>query len=114
MQTIKIVEEKAHKSKYNQLDLLSKHRNSIMGFAALLILFFHSWLPIFNTIPIIGEIENIFKKISFCGVDIFFFMSGIGLTFSISNHSISEFYYKRLKRVLIPFLLITIIIRHYF
>lgn len=104
MQTIEIVEEKNQKNIYkdssdNGFELLSKYRTVIMGFAALWILYFHSYALIFKSIPILGEIEEFIRKIGFCGVDIFFFLSGIGLTFSIKKYSIKEFYYKRIKRM---------------
>lgn len=118
MQSIEIIKEKnvykkdLPNSLENGFDLLSKYRTAIMGFAALWILFSHVWLRVFYSIPFLSHIEEFIKKIGFCGVDIFLFLSGLGLTFSIKKHSTKDFYYNRIKRILLPFLIISIIIRN--
>lgn len=83
--------------------LLKKYRNCLMGFAALCILFFHTWTSMFENTGI-WLLENFIKRISFFGVDIFFFLSGLGLFFSIQSHSVLKFYSHRLRRLAIPFL----------
>ena len=57
--------------------LISRHRSEIMGFAALWIIFFHVWEPVFGNISGLSFAEAFIKRIGFCGVDIFFFLSGI-------------------------------------
>ena len=37
--------------------LISEYRKELMGFAALWILFFHKWLLLFESVPIIGQLE---------------------------------------------------------
>ena len=88
-------------------ELLKKYRSSLMGLAALWILFFHTWTPVLR-IPALSFVECFFKRIGFCGVDIFFFLSGMGLVYSIQSHSTLGFYGQRLRRVAIPFLVVAV------
>ena len=89
--------------------LISKHRTSIMGAASLWIIIFHTWKHVFSDIRIIRFIENFVVRIGFSGVDIFFFLSGIGLVYSIRNKSLGEFYYRRLKRIIFPFVFVGVL-----
>lgn len=96
------------------LELLSKYRGAVMGIAALWILFFHEWQKlIVEGSPLFGgkldQFEAYIQRIGFCGVDIFLFLSGIGLVFAIGKSNIFLFYYRRLKRVFLPFLIVGII-----
>lgn len=91
------------------LKLISKYRTAIMGFAALWILYFHEGLMVFEKVPVIGKIELFLKSTGFCGVDIFLFLSGMGLTYAIQKSSLPMFYYKRIKRLIIPFLFMAIL-----
>lgn len=84
--------------------LLSKYRGAIMGFAAIYILIFHEWQYVFTDYENAAVVESYIKRIGFLGVDIFFFLSGIGLTFSIKKGSLLSFYWRRLKRIILPFL----------
>ncbi len=85
--------------------LLSRYRGCIMGFAAIWIFVFHEWQLLFEGVPIISKTESFLKTIGFCGVDIFFLLSGIGLTRAIQKGSVLQFYYRRIKRMVLPFLL---------
>ena len=94
--------------------LLSKYRGAIMGIAAIWILIFHEWLQLTVTPEdgshhIINMLERYIKAIGFCGVDIFLMLSGIGLTFAIKKDSLGKFYYRRLRRIILPFLTIAVI-----
>lgn len=53
-----------------------------MGFAALWILFFHEWQILSTPGSLWHEIEYFVKRIGFCGVDIFFLLSGMGMVYS--------------------------------
>ena len=97
------------KNDYDILHLLCKWRAPLMGFAALLILFFHTGKLIVDSSTFIGKIELFIKRSSFVGVDIFLLLSGIGLTFSIAKNNIKIFYLKRIKRILVPTLIIAVI-----
>lgn len=104
--------EKASSTGTMQSDfsLLSRYRGALMGFASLWILFFHEWVTVLNNHPIGANVEGYIKAIGFCGVDIFLMLSGIGLVFSISKKSsLPLFYYKRLKRIILPFLAMAIL-----
>ena len=59
---------------------ISNSKKYAMGIAALLILIFHIWIPVFpyGTIP--GRIERFIIGASYIGVDIFFFVSAYSLT----------------------------------
>ena len=93
--------------------LISKYRNAIMGIAALWILAFHAWIPV-TPVPteehfnLFGFLERYLKIIGYCGVDIFLLLSGIGLTFAIKKGSVIRFYYRRLRRILLPFLIVSV------
>jgi len=94
-------------SSKNGFLLLHRYRSAAMGFAALWIFVFHLWLPVFGRYPKLSMIENFLQRIGFCGVDIFLFLSGIGMVYSIDkSRNLLLFYYKRVKRILFPFLLV--------
>ena len=78
-----VPEKPAAPERVHGLDLISKYRGAIMGFAALWILFFHEWVTLFVNNQVGVNIEGYLKRIGFCGVDIFLLLSGIGLTFAI-------------------------------
>lgn len=87
-------------------DVLSKYRTEIMGIAAIWVFLLHRWERIFETVRVIGPLEWYAVNYGACGVDIFMFISGIGLVFAIEkSKSIKDFYYRRIKRILIPYLI---------
>ncbi len=90
------------------LKLLSDYRGAIMGFAALWIFIFHEWQPIFGGVGTLGWTEGFIKRIGFVGVDIFLMLSGMGLTYAIGKGSILNFYYRRIRRIYLPFLAVGI------
>lgn len=87
----------------NDFNLCIKHRKFLIGFAALWILVYHEWSPIL-TFDRLRKIEDFIKEIGFCGVDIFFFLSAVGLYYSIQKYSLLQFYFHRIRRLIIPFL----------
>lgn len=95
----------------NGFALLSKYRAAVMGFAALWILLFHTWRNVFGECryPIVAETEEFIRRIGFCGADIFLLLSGLGLTFSIGKGSIRSFYYRRIRRIVLPFLFMAVL-----
>lgn len=69
-----------------------------MGFAILWIVYFHSQIEL--PIPGIGFI----KQIGYCGVDLFLFISGMGIYCSLHNNKdLLPFYARRLSRVMVPY-----------
>ena len=92
----------------NGFKQISRYRNVIMGIATLWILAFHAWIPVFNdpsnpVTTILHYIEEYIRKTGFLGVDLFFMLSGMGLTFAIKKDSVPMFYYRRIRRVFLPF-----------
>ena len=93
----------------NGFKLIMQYRNVIMGIATLWIYIFHAWIPIFNNptgnITLFCHyIEEYIRKMGYCGVDIFLLLSGMGLTYAIKKGSLARFYYRRIRRVFIPYL----------
>lgn len=90
------------------LSLISRYRTELMGFAALWILLYHEWWPVFEgSLP--GKVEHFLTEMGFYGVDIFFFLSGMGLVFAIGKHSVKTFYQRRLKKLLVPYVVTLLI-----
>lgn len=58
---------------------LSKYRGVLMGFAILWVMYFH--IPIKS----VTEVGWFIHRIGFYGVDIFLFLSGLGVYFSLTK-----------------------------
>lgn len=85
---------------------VSKYRTELMGIAALWVLAVHA-LDFGIRLP--GKLAVIEKLMSYgqVGVDMFFFLSGIGIFYSLGKETkLTLFYGKRLKRVYFPYLAI--------
>ncbi len=95
-----------NKTSENLYTLICDSRTELMGIAALLILFFHTWTPLITNIPLLSFIEEFAKRTGFLGVDIFFFLSGMGLVSSRKKYKIGQFYYRRIRRLILPFVFI--------
>ena len=92
--------------KSGDLALISKYRNALMGVAALIICFFHEFLPVFPSGTVMYDIEDFVIRVSFYGVDIFMLLSGMSVANSlIKDNNIGHFYAKRAKRILPIYLL---------
>jgi peptidoglycan/LPS O-acetylase OafA/YrhL len=84
-------------------NIINRNRTALFGFAALLIYAFHGWKAVFADVPGLYEIENFIRHYGDVGVDIFLFLSGMGLVNSWKNcSSYKEFIIRRFKRVLVP------------
>ena len=83
--------------------LLSRYRSAVMGIAALWVMLLHCWIRIVPKRPVLGAIENLIKWNGTLGVEIFFFYSGLGLTYAIRNGTLGQYYVKRLRRVIFPY-----------
>lgn len=87
--------------------VLSKYKSELYGISILWIMFFHGFTGKIK-MPNSADFYYfacIFKHGNF-GVDIFVFLSGIFLFFSLKGKSTLQFYKKRIVRLGIPFLLI--------
>jgi len=85
-------------------NLISKYRNSLMGIGTILIVFFHSPVPQY----MINTPLYILKQRCFIGVDIFLFLSGFGLYYSILKNNMCQFYIRRFKRIYPSFFIISL------
>ena len=88
--------------------LVSKYRTEIMGLACIWVVFHH-----FNNYMLFPDALwplHIFSKYGNAGVDIFLFLSGIGLYFAFrkDNVRLGEFYYKRIVRLMLPYILLCV------
>ena len=90
--------------------IFSKYREILMGMAILSILIFH-YTEDCSTFGINynGFVKLYKTYIGSSGVDIFLLLSGLGLYYSFSkDNTIKNFYFKRVKRVLIPYLIVSV------
>lgn len=97
--------------------LLSQYRSCLMALALLSILLFHytenavseaarTVLPGF----LIAGSKVYYRVIGSCGVDIFAFLSGLGIHFSLSRvrtrADLAAFYRRRIRHLLVPYILV--------
>jgi len=83
---------------------MAKSKKAIMGLAAIFILVFHFYIPIFKDI----QFGKTLSSMAFIGVDMFFFVSAI----SCSTHapsSYGKFMLSRIKAVYFPFIVFVLI-----
>lgn len=93
--------------KANRWGQFSKKRKEIMGIATLWIMFLHCYYELYHGFhfPILSHL-SFFGNL---GVEIFLIQSGMGLYYSLENDSnIYRFYAKRIKKVVIPWILLSI------
>ena len=101
-----MAKDKIEVSCKGDLALISKYRNALMGVAALIICYFHEFLPVFPDGTALYEAEDLIIRVSFYGVDIFMLLSGMSVATSLLRDSnIGHFYAKRAKRILPIYLL---------
>jgi len=104
------------KKKWNLYNI-SESRGILMGFATLIVAFFHCYSFHFTKIfksQVVGQLFDFIRKTGNVGVDIFLFLSAIGLYFSFSkNSNIKSFYKKRLLRILPAVIIVAIIYYSY-
>ena len=90
------------------IELINKYRGQIMGISALWIVVYHTWYRMFapETSPkLLYYMELAITKLGYFGVDIFFLLSGIGLSYSIVKHSTKQFLLRRFRRLAYPVLI---------
>ncbi len=73
--------------------LISEYRTGIMGVSMFCIILFHQYFT--SVFPF-----NIFHNFGYWGVDVFLFLSGMGLVNSLRKNTINKFYANRLRRLL--------------
>ena len=91
------------------LSVISQYRGALFGLSIVSIALFHfcndviKWRKHDAVYRMAEVYYDLFGSI---GVEIFLFLSGVGLYYSLSKHpDIKSFYRRRLKRVLIPYLI---------
>lgn len=88
-------------------DIMS-NRTEIFGLVAIWIILFHINNNIgFFRLPVVSAFSRLIA-VGNAGVDIFLFLSAIGLYYSISKNTISTFYKNRFARVIIPYIILAI------
>lgn len=104
-----------NKKQFN-LNWLSRYRDELFGVSILLIILFHYSEEVFTAVKggavdLAGSPLNYvwmayYGAVSSIGVEIFIFLSGMGLYYSfVRNSNVREFLAKRLKRIMLPFLM---------
>lgn len=83
-------------------ELISKFRTPIMGCAMIAIMLFHQ--PFIYKTPI----DGVFHLFGHWGVEMFLFVSGFGIVYSLWRNDIRTYYRNRLKRLLLPCLIVGI------
>lgn len=89
-------------------EYLSKYRNVLMGLQIILIIIFHFTADAYYVRD--SRLVNLFYKyIRSSGVDMFLFLSGMGLYFSWKkNKKAKQFYIKRFTRILVPYFIVAV------
>lgn len=76
-----------------ELSDISRYRGELMGLAMIFVMLFHVWMPKSNVMYGLVRCGNV-------GVDMFLFLSGIGLWYAWNkNPSLKNFYWRRYIRV---------------
>lgn len=85
-----------------KLEMLSQYRSPIMGVAMIWVVLYHYQLQ--------GALRHLFM-VGFTGVDLFMFVSGLGLYYSMYNdNDVKNFYVKRFLRIFPIYYLIGLIL----
>ena len=114
MRTDRIMNEIHNDISRNGFKLIMRYRMIIMGIATLWIYIFHAWIPVFHEpsngfTRFLQSLEVYIQRSGFYGVDIFLLLSGMGVMFAIKKESLINYYYRRVRRVLLPFLVAALI-----
>lgn len=99
------------KNKKFELECINKSRVILLGIATLLVTIFHSGSLNFQeliNIKFISNILNFIQKTGNYGVDIFLFLSGIGLYHSLSKNNLKQYYKNRFIRIIPIFYIIVL------
>lgn len=111
VENIEPAEEKKPTKKKRDLSVVSQYRGEIFGLSILSIVIFHFCEAVLLTrnpaADYARDFANVYNWIlSSSGVEVFLFLSGMGLFFSMKkNGDVLRFYAKRFRRVLIPYLI---------
>lgn len=91
----------------DNLQSLNTYRSELMGIAALWIAALHVFSELYSDIRV--PVFSVIVARGNLGVEVFLLLSGIGLSYSLSRcEGLSQFYKRRLARVVIPWLVISL------
>lgn len=80
------------------LEQISKHRTYLMGLSIIGILLYHQYF--------VHDIWlQVFVRFGGWGVEIFMFLSGLGITYSLKRNNLPKYYGNRLRRILPAYLI---------
>lgn len=100
------------KNKSVRLNKLFEFRTELFGLSALMIVFHHlgnRGIPGSSVMPsTIRDILSFVLSKASMGVDVFVFLSAIGLFYSMSKNSVKDFYLHRFSRVFVTWLVIMV------
>lgn len=86
--------------------LLSEYRGEIMGLSTIFIILYHSL--VWQYVP---DCSKYILRFSFVGVEMFLFLSGLGLCYSFEkNANLQKYYCKRLTRIYPSYIIVIILI----
>lgn len=95
-----------------ELNMINDARIILFGIAACLVVFFHTYnlnyMKLIN-VPILSELMSFIQKTGNVGVDIFVFLSSIGLYLSLTKNSVFKFYKNRFIKIIPKYLIVLII-----
>jgi len=98
-----------------KLFLKGRYRLALMAFAIIWITVFH--YALYGNLLRFPVISFFFAK-GYLGVDIFFFLSAYGLSYSYKSHTLKDFYLRRLRRLypmyLVFLILLLVFFRHHY
>ena len=87
-------------------------RGELFGLATLMIVYHHlgnRGIPGISALPsVLGSVLDFIFAKAYIGVDIFIFLSAIGLCYSMERNTISQFYANRFRRVCVPWFVIMV------
>lgn len=89
------------------LNLLTEYRTQLMGICAIGVILCHAAMPVNGVV--LPKLIKLFFSLGNQGVDVFFFLSGIGMYYSLQkNPPLKEWYLKRFLAVGISYILLAI------
>ncbi len=89
------------------LSNLTEYRTQLMGICAIGVILCHAVMPVNGVV--LPWLVELFFSLGNQGVDVFFFLSGIGMYYSLQkNISLKEWYVKRLSAIGISYLILAI------
>lgn len=73
------------------INCINENRAYLMGIAMICVIIYHAFCWVYNPIG--------YLNVGYCGVDIFLFLSGMGLSYSFEKNDIKTFYKNRFWRI---------------